>query len=26
MSETVNLHQTPGTMTLHRALWAGRIM
>ncbi|RUU90756.1 DoxX family protein [Mesorhizobium sp. M7A.F.Ca.MR.176.00.0.0] len=26
MSETVNPHQTPGTMTLHRALWAGRIM
>ncbi|RWO38331.1 MAG: DoxX family protein [Mesorhizobium sp.] len=26
MSETVNAHQTPGTMTLHRALWAGRIM
>ncbi|TIN62226.1 MAG: DoxX family protein, partial [Mesorhizobium sp.] len=26
MSETVNPHQTPETMTLHRALWAGRIM
>ncbi|MEI8714520.1 DoxX family protein [Mesorhizobium sp. ISC11] len=26
MSETVNLHQTPEIMTLHRALWAGRIM
>ncbi|MES0196154.1 DoxX family protein [Mesorhizobium sp. M0011] len=26
MSETVNLHQTPETMTLHRALWVGRIM
>ncbi|RUU13669.1 DoxX family protein [Mesorhizobium sp. M7A.T.Ca.TU.009.01.3.2] len=26
MSETVNLHQTPETMTLHRALWGGRIM
>ena len=26
MSETMNLHQMPETMTLHRALWAGRIM
>ncbi|MBZ9773560.1 DoxX family protein [Mesorhizobium sp. CO1-1-8] len=26
MSETVNLHQTPETMTLHRAVWAGRLM
>ncbi|AMY01214.1 DoxX family protein [Mesorhizobium ciceri] len=26
MSETVNLHQTPEIMILHRALWAGRIM
>jgi hypothetical protein len=28
MSETINLHQVPETMTLHRALWAwaGRIM
>ncbi|MDX8482289.1 DoxX family protein [Mesorhizobium sp. VK24D] len=26
MSETMNLHQAPETMTLHRALWAGRIM
>ena len=26
MSETVNLHQVPETMTVHRALWAGRIM
>ena len=26
MSETMNLHQVPETMTLHRALWAGRIM
>ncbi|RVD55742.1 DoxX family protein [Mesorhizobium sp. M7A.F.Ca.ET.027.03.2.1] len=26
MSETVNPHQTPEIMTLHRALWAGRIM
>ena len=26
MSETMNLHQLPETMTLHRALWAGRIM
>ena len=26
MSETMNLHQIPETMTLHRALWAGRIM
>jgi DoxX-like family len=25
VSETVNLHQVPETMTLHRALWAGRI-
>ena len=26
MSETMNLHQAPEIMTLHRALWAGRIM
>ena len=26
MSETMNLHHSPETMTLHRALWAGRIM
>ena len=26
MSETMNLHQLPETMTSHRALWAGRIM
>ena len=26
MSETMNLHQVPETMTLHRALSAGRIM
>src|SRR6202011_5864315 len=26
VSETMNLHQVPATMTLHRALWAGRIM
>ena len=26
MSETMNLHQLPETMTLHRALWAGRVM
>ena len=26
MSETVNLHQVPETMTLHPALWTGRIM
>src|ERR1700735_2794618 len=26
MSETLNLHRLPETMTLHRALWAGRIM
>jgi hypothetical protein len=26
MSEALNLHQLPETMTLHRALWAGRIM
>ena len=26
MSATMNLHQAPETMTLHRALWAGRIM
>jgi hypothetical protein len=26
MSETMNLHPTPETMTLDRALWAGRIM
>ena len=26
MSETVNLHLLPETLTLHRALWAGRIM
>jgi len=26
MSETMNLHQAPEALTLHRALWAGRIM
>ena len=26
MSETLNLHQLPEPMTLHRAQWAGRIM
>ena len=26
MSETMNLHQVPESMTLHRALWAGWIM
>ena len=26
MSETMNLHQGPEAMNLHRALWAGRIM
>ena len=26
MSETMNLHQVPETMTLHRALWGGRAM
>jgi hypothetical protein len=26
VSQTMKLHQVPGTMTLHRALWAGRIM
>ncbi|MGO4568624.1 DoxX family protein [Rhizobium sp. 2YAF20] len=26
MSETINQHQVPKTMTLNRALWAGRIM
>jgi hypothetical protein len=26
MSETMNLHLVSETMTLHRALWAGRIM
>jgi DoxX-like family len=26
MSETLNLHQAPEGMTLHRALWAGRVM
>ena len=26
MSETMNLHHVPETMTVHRALWAGRIM
>jgi hypothetical protein len=26
MSETMNLHQLPETMTVHRARWAGRIM
>jgi hypothetical protein len=25
VSETINLHQLPETMTLHRALWAGRV-
>ena len=26
MSETMTLHQVPEIMTLHRALWAGRMM
>ncbi|WP_188608933.1 DoxX family protein [Chelatococcus reniformis] len=26
MSETMNLHQVPEAMTLHRSLWAGRIL
>src|SRR5580698_5080726 len=26
MSATINLHQAPEIMTLHRALWAGRLM
>ena len=26
MSETMTLHQLPEIMTLHRALWAGRMM
>ena len=26
MSATMNLHQAPEALTLHRALWAGRIM
>ena len=26
MSETMNLHQVPETLTLHRVLWVGRIM
>jgi uncharacterized protein YbjT (DUF2867 family) len=26
VSEALNLHQLPETLTLHRALWAGRIM
>ena len=26
MSETMNLHPLPETLTLHRGLWAGRIM
>ncbi|BAB49230.1 DoxX family protein [Mesorhizobium japonicum] len=26
MSEIMNLHQTPETVTLHRARWAGRIV
>jgi hypothetical protein len=26
VSETMNLHQVPETMTLHRALWGGRVM
>ena len=26
MSEAISLHHVPETMTLHRALWAGRIM
>lgn len=26
MSETINLPQVPETMTVHRALWAGRLM
>ena len=26
MSETMNLHEVPETMTLQRALWGGRVM
>jgi hypothetical protein len=26
MSEAISLHPTPETLTVHRALWAGRIM
>jgi DoxX-like family len=26
MSQTMNLHQVPETLTLHRVLWLGRIM
>ena len=26
MSETMNLHRAPEALTMHRALWAGRIM
>jgi hypothetical protein len=26
MSETMNLHQVPESMAMHRSLWAGRIM
>jgi hypothetical protein len=26
VSQTMNLHQAPEAMTLHRSLWAGRIM
>ena len=26
MSETMNLHRAPESMTSHRAVWAGRIM
>lgn len=26
MSETLNLHQVPEAMALHRSPWAGRIM
>ena len=26
MSETINLHQLPETLTLHRSMWAGRTM
>lgn len=26
VSEAMNLHQVPETVTLHRALWAGRLM
>jgi hypothetical protein len=26
VSKTISLHQVPGTTTLHRAVWAGRVM